>query len=68
MENNTTQDPKKIKITFFLPTLELSVGGGLFVVNLLKNIDREKFEISLLLGNKKEMSIDEIPKNIRIIF
>ena len=22
MENNTTQDPKKIKITFFLPTLE----------------------------------------------
>ena len=67
MENNTTQDPKKIKITFFLPTLELSVGGGLFVVNLLKNIDREKFEISLLLGNKKEMSIDEIPKNIRII-
>lgn len=69
MENNTAQRPRKIRITFFIPLLleESQVGGDLFVINLLKSIDREKFEISLLLGNKKGKFVDEIPKNIRII-
>jgi len=52
---------KKIKITFFVPRFER------LLVYLLKNIDLEKFEVSLLLGNRKGMFIDEIPEDIKVI-
>lgn len=57
---------KKIKISFFLPTLE---GGGTErnVVNLVNNLDREKYTISLVLGKVKGVFIKEILKDVLII-
>ena len=53
----------KIKITFFLPNLE---GGGAekTVVRLLKGLNKEVFQLSLLLGKKKGPLLEEVPKEV----
>lgn len=55
----------KIKVTFFLPSLG---GGGAekSVVRLLQSLDKENFQISLLLGKMKGFLIEEIPKEVLV--
>lgn len=59
-------DNKKIKIAFFLPTLE-GAGTERNVVNLVNNLDRKKYVISLVLGKVKGVFIKEISKDVLII-
>ena len=60
------KNEKKIKIAFFIPTLG---GGGAErnVINLLKNLDKKKYEISLVLGKRKGELMPEIPKDISVV-
>ena len=60
------ENEKKIKIVFFIPTLG---GGGAErnIINFIKNFDKEKFSISLVLGEKKGELISEVPKDISVI-
>ena len=59
-------DIKKIKITFFIPSL--GMGGVVrFFINLINNIDREKFNVSVLVGDKKGIFINEIPEGVKVI-
>ena len=53
----------KPKVSFFLPSFE---GGGAEqnLVNILKNIDREQYEITLVLAEKKGVFLDQVPKHI----
>jgi glycosyltransferase involved in cell wall biosynthesis len=56
----------KKKVLFFLSSLS---GGGAerTVVNIINNLDREKFELLLVLGSKKNNDyIDFVDKNITI--
>lgn len=57
---------KKIKIAFFLPTLE---GGGAErnVVNLLNNLDREKYDLSLVLGKRQGVFLNKIPRYVSLV-
>lgn len=57
---------KKIKIAFFLPSLEPG-GTERNVVNLLKALDKEKYKLFLVLGKKKGAFIKEVPPEIPII-
>lgn len=59
-------DNKKITIAFFLPTLE-GAGTERNVVNLVNNLDRKKYIISLVLGKVKGVFISEILKDVLII-
>jgi len=56
---------KKIKIAFILPNLG---GGGAerTILNLCSNLNREKFEITLILGKKKGEYIKFLPSDIEI--
>jgi len=45
-------DNRKIKIAFFLPNLEAG-GAERNVVNIINNINREKYKIILVLGKKE---------------
>jgi len=66
MENNIPRGAGKIKITFFIPTLGMG-GVERFFINLINNIDREKFEPSLLLGDKEGIFISEVPEGIKVL-
>ena len=57
---------KKIKIAFFIPTLG---GGGAErnIINFIKNFDKKKYEVSLVLGERKGELLSEIPKGISTI-
>ncbi|MCA1010724.1 glycosyltransferase [Halobacillus halophilus] len=57
---------KKIKVVIFLYSLG---GGGVqkFLINLLKKIDLDKFEISLALVNNRGVYLTEVPNEIKII-
>jgi len=57
---------KKIKIAFFLPNLE---GGGAErnVVNLLNNLNKEKYDLSIVLGKKEGAFIGEIPEYVSLV-
>lgn len=54
------------KILFSIPELR---GGGAekVLIDILKNLDKEKYEITLLLFYRKAVYLDEVPKNIKII-
>jgi len=56
---------KKKKILFFLQTLN---GGGAerVTVNIIKGLDRDKFEVILLLVNREGVYLDLIPKDVSI--
>lgn len=55
----------KIKITFFLPNLE---GGGAerSVVRLLRCLNKENLQVTLLLGKIKGPLIEDIPKEVLV--
>lgn len=57
---------KKIKIAFFLPSLE---GGGTErnTVNLINGLSKRNFEISLILGYIKGPFVKEVSKEISVI-
>lgn len=57
---------KKIRISFFLPSLE---GGGTErnVVNLLRNFNKNDYDLFLVLGEKKGVFLKEISQDIPII-
>lgn len=52
-------EKEKIKVTFFLPSLEPG-GAERNVVNLVNNIDKKKYEVFLLLGKKKGDFLKEL--------
>lgn len=54
------------KISFFLPSFE---GGGAEqnLINILNNINRENYELELVLGNKKGVFLDQVPNDILIV-
>jgi len=56
----------RIKIAFFLPNLG---GGGTErnAVNLVNNLNREKYAVSLVLGKAEGVFINEISKDVPII-
>lgn len=56
---------EKIKIMFFLPNLN-GAGAERVTVNILRLLDSEKFDISLVLVKKTGEYIDSIPENIKI--
>ena len=55
--NSRDFESRKIKIAFVLPNLK---GGGAekTILNLCSNLDRNKFEITLILASKKGEYID----------
>lgn len=57
---------RKIKIIFVLPSL---TGGGAqrVILNILKGINKSKFEVELVVFNKSGALIEFVPKNIKII-
>jgi len=57
---------EKIAVAFFLPSLEPG-GTERNVVNLVNNIDREKYAVSLVLGIAEGDFIKDINSNISII-
>ena len=58
---------KKIKITYIIPTLDRG-GAERFFVDLIKNLDREKFEPSLILYKKGGEWLKELKAlNFKII-
>ncbi len=57
---------QKIIVAFFIPSLEPG-GTERNVVNLVNNVDREKYTLSLVLGKPEGEFIKEINKNIPII-
>ncbi len=56
----------KIKVAFFLPSLEPG-GTEKNVVNLVNAIDKEKHAVSLLLGNMEGDFISQVQPNVPII-
>ncbi len=56
----------KSKIVFFLPSLEIG-GAERNTINILNNLNRDNYVISLVLGEKKGEFITEVPKDISII-
>lgn len=56
----------RAKIAFFLPSLEPG-GAERNVVNLLKELDRENYEPSLVLAEKRGEFIKEVPKDVLIV-
>lgn len=56
---------EKIKITFFLPSLECG-GAERNTINLLRNLNKENYTISLLLAEKKGDFIKDVPESIPI--
>lgn len=61
-----SKDGGRKTITFFLPSLEPG-GTEKNVVNLVNNINREKYEIKLLLGLAEGDFLDQVHKDIPII-
>jgi len=57
---------KKIKSLFFLPNL---YGGGAerITMTMIRKLDKERFEITLVLGSKSGDYIDLIPKQVNVI-
>ncbi len=56
---------KRIRVAFFLPTLEPG-GTERNVVNLVNSIDKQKYQVSLVLGKKEGDFIKEINQDIHI--
>lgn len=53
---------KKILIAAY----NLDIGGiEISLINLLKNINYEKYDITLVLEKKKGVFLDEVPKQIK---
>lgn len=54
------------KIAFFLPSLE---GGGTEknAINLFKNIDRQEYDVSFVLAEKKGEFLKLVPKEVKIV-
>ncbi|WP_246361464.1 glycosyltransferase [Moheibacter lacus] len=59
-------NPPKIKVLFRLRSLEMG-GVPRVVLDLLENLPKEKFEITLLLNLFQGELRSEIPKNIRLV-
>jgi glycosyltransferase involved in cell wall biosynthesis len=57
---------EKTKITFILPSL---AGGGAqrVILNLIKNIDKSKFVLELILFNKTGPLVDFLPNDISVV-
>lgn len=56
----------KETITFFLPSLEAG-GAERNVVNILKNINRDHYAVTLVLADKKGAFLEQIPLEIPIV-
>ena len=56
----------RIKLAFILPSL---AGGGAekVILNIIKKIDKKRFEPELVVFNKSGPLISYLPKNIKII-
>lgn len=57
---------KKIKIMFFL----FSLGhGGVqrFVLNLVKNLNKEQYDITIVLVNKRGINLKHVPNEVKVI-
>ncbi|SIS82829.1 glycosyltransferase [Salimicrobium salexigens] len=56
----------KTKIIIFMFSLG---GGGIqkFVMNIVNNINKEKFDISVALVNKKGVYLNELPNEVKVI-
>jgi glycosyltransferase involved in cell wall biosynthesis len=54
------------KLVFFLPSLE---GGGAErnVINFLRRLDKNKYDITLVLAEKKGVFLGDVPYHVRII-
>lgn len=57
---------KKIKILFVIWALNTG-GAEKSLINLLLNIDKERYEIELLLFQKDSILLDKVPCNINIV-
>lgn len=57
---------EKIKVAFFLPSLEPG-GAERNVVNIVNNIDRQKYDVSLVLSEAKGNFLSAIRKDVPII-
>ena len=55
----------KVRITFFLPSLECG-GTERNTVNLLSDLDKKNYVVSLLLAEKKGDFIKDVPKEVPI--
>ncbi len=64
IKNNLFRN-KKIKVLFFISSLE---GGGAekVMVNIVNNLDRNKFDVSLVLSEKKGKYLNELSKDIKV--
>jgi glycosyltransferase involved in cell wall biosynthesis len=59
-------EQRRIRLGFALPHLEV---GGIerVVVNLLKGIDRRRFETSLFLTRREGSLLGEVPEHVRVV-
>jgi glycosyltransferase involved in cell wall biosynthesis len=58
---------KKIKIVFILPSFHTG-GSERVMIHLLNNLDREKFDITLIALNREGALLEFLPTDIEIIF
>src|SRR3989339_1055043 len=56
-------EKKKITAVFFLPSLECG-GAERNTINILRNLNEEKYEASLLLAEKKGSFLKDVPSHI----
>lgn len=66
LNKNTTQAQKKIKILFRLRSLEMG-GVPRVVLDLLRNLPKDKFDLTLMLNLYQGELVSEIPKDIKLI-
>ena len=71
LSSNTEAAPmnqtSRLKILFFIPSLG-SGGAERVVVNLLRNIDRDKFELSLaILNTHNSVFLEDLPEDVNFI-
>jgi glycosyltransferase involved in cell wall biosynthesis len=57
----------KIKILFVLPALHQG-GSETVILHLVRNLDRLKFDVTLLVLKKEGALIDRLPSDIRVVF
>ncbi len=55
----------KKSVAFFLPTLETG-GAERIVVNIVNNLDRKKYDVSLILAEAKGGFLDEIGEDVSV--
>ncbi len=56
---------KKPSVVFFMPSLEAG-GAERVMVNIINNIDRQRYDVSLILAEAKGIFLDEVKKDVPI--